>query len=78
MRPSGEEEYQRFLGFPTSLWSQWHARSRSSPEASDSGANSRGLMSHPITWLRWRRELRRHGPFAPDFDDFRRRGPDTG
>jgi len=28
---------------------------------------------HPYRWLRWRAEVRRHGPYAPRFEDFRPR-----
>jgi hypothetical protein len=28
-------------------------------------------VRHPILWLRWRRQVRRLGPYAPRFDRFR-------
>jgi hypothetical protein len=28
---------------------------------------------HPYRWLSWRLEVRRRGPYAPRFEDFRRR-----
>jgi len=28
---------------------------------------------HPLRWLSWRLEVRRRGPYAPRFEDFRRR-----
>jgi len=28
---------------------------------------------HPYRWLRWRAEVRRDGPYAPRFEDFRPR-----
>jgi hypothetical protein len=66
MKRSDEEEYQRFLGFPVSLWSQWRW-----PD----GAS----LWHPIAWVRWRRMVRRRGPYAPDFKEFRRiRGATAG
>jgi hypothetical protein len=30
-------------------------------------------VRHPVDWLRWRLQVRRHGPFAPTFDAYRRR-----
>jgi hypothetical protein len=30
-------------------------------------------MRHPVRWLRWRFEVRRRGPYAPRFEDFRPR-----
>lgn len=29
-------------------------------------------LRHPLLWLRWRAEVRRRGPYAPRFEDFRR------
>jgi len=26
-------------------------------------------VRHPLRWLKWRREVRRKGPFAPDLDE---------
>jgi hypothetical protein len=26
-------------------------------------------VRHPIRWSRWRRRVRREGPYAPDFDE---------
>ena len=70
MKPSGEEEYQRFMGFPTSIlpWNTERPGSRAT-----GGRNYRKLM-HPVVWLRWRIAVRRRGPYAPDFEEFRR-GP---
>jgi hypothetical protein len=28
-------------------------------------------IRHPYRWLRWRSEVRRRGPYAPRFEDFR-------
>jgi hypothetical protein len=28
---------------------------------------------HPYRWVRWRLEVRRRGPYAPRFEDFRTR-----
>jgi hypothetical protein len=63
MRPSGEEEYQRFMGFPTYLWTQ---RSRRAAEGEDRFP----WLRHPIAWIRWRISVRRRGPYAPDFQEF--------
>ena len=30
-------------------------------------------VRHPYRWLRWRLEVRRRGPYAPRFEDFRLR-----
>src|SRR5690349_17710916 len=50
MRPSGEEEYQRFMGFPASLW-PWAHR----PEgARAAGRRKFPRVLHPIAWFRWR------------------------
>ena len=71
MKPSGEDEYQRFMGWPTSLlpWNADH------PEGSQAarGRDYRKLL-HPFAWLRWRIAVIRGGPYAPDFEEFRR-GP---
>jgi hypothetical protein len=65
LRPSGEEEYQMWQGMPASL------SPLLDPGRAD-GAGLRGLL-RPLTWLRWRAAVRHQGPFALDFDEFRRR-----
>jgi hypothetical protein len=32
---------------------------------------------HPYRWIRWRVEVRRDGPYAPHFDDYRPGGETT-
>ena len=27
-------------------------------------------IAHPLRWWRWRRQVQRLGPYAPDYDDF--------
>jgi hypothetical protein len=72
MKPSHEEEYQRFMGWPTSLL-PWNAE-RPGGSGAAGGRNYRKL-AHPVVWLRWRLDMRRRGPFAPDFEGFRRGPP---
>ncbi|MGO9150863.1 MAG: hypothetical protein ACLP1E_10640 [Acidimicrobiales bacterium] len=31
---------------------------------------------HPVRWMRWRLQVRRLGPYAPDYDDSGRNTPD--
>ena len=61
MRPSEEEEYKRYQGLPASL----------QPQCDPGGVDLRWLR-RPLIWLRWRVAVRRRGPYAPDFDQFRR------
>ena len=70
MKPPGDEEYPRFLGFPSYLWPKWLQSYR---ETVQSGGNS-AWMRYPVTWFRWRIVVRRQGPYAPDFTEFRRAG----
>jgi hypothetical protein len=57
------EEYQRrVLGIST----DWFAILRARP--SSSGFDVRRL-AHPVRWWRWRRQVHRLGPYAPDYDD---------
>ena len=63
LKPSGEEEYKRYEGMPASL----------SPQC-DPGRVDLRWVRRPLTWLRWRATGRRRGPYAPDFDQFRRAG----
>lgn len=68
------EEYQpRVLGIPT----DWFAILRARP--SSSGFDVRRL-AHPVRWWRWRRQVRRLGPYASDYDDGERvrREPERG
>ncbi len=60
MRPWEEEEYRRYQGMPADH----------QPQADPGRAELRWLR-HPYTWLRWWVTVRRLGPYAPDFDDFR-------
>lgn len=32
-------------------------------------------LRHPVKWVRWRRCVRRLGPYAPHFDGYLREGP---
>lgn len=63
LRPSGDEEYRSWEGMPASL-------SPLAVPGQAGGAGLRGLLQ-PLTWLRWRAAVRRQGPFALDFDEFR-------
>jgi hypothetical protein len=67
MRPSGEEEYHRVLGFPASLWPRAAERPDGAPAA---GGRVVRAIRHPIAWSRWRMEVRRRGPYAPSFGHF--------
>jgi hypothetical protein len=69
MKPSGEEEYQRFMGWPTSLL-PWDAERHRWSRATV-GRSYRKVV-HPVVWFRWRLDVRRRGPYAPDFEGFRR------
>ena len=71
MKPSDEEEHQRFMGWPTSLL-QLNAERPTGSRAA--GAQNYRKLLHPVVWLRWRIAVRRRGPYAPDFEGFRR-GP---
>ena len=76
---SDEEERKRFLGWPvSSRWPPWEPRT-AWPHAKGEGSGGNfPLLTHPVAWLRWRLAVRRSGPFAPNFDDFRRQGSDDG
>lgn len=67
MKPPGEEEYQRFMGFPASLWPRAAHRPEGARPAARGGF--RGFL-HPIAWFRWRLNLKRRGPYAPSFGAF--------
>jgi hypothetical protein len=70
MKPSGEEEYQRLLGFRASLW-PWLDSDKEAAHRSGNGSRGRfPVVRHPIAWVRWRMAVRREGPFAPEFKDF--------
>jgi hypothetical protein len=66
--PRGEEEYQRFMGWPASLL-PWSGDHRAGSREGD-GRNYQKLV-HPVVWLRWRIAILRRGPYAPDFEEFR-------
>jgi hypothetical protein len=76
--PYDEEEPQRFLGFPvTRGFSSWRiARDDTRPrvlglprvEHTGKPLDLRWARS-PIRWIRWRREVRRLGPYARRFED---------
>lgn len=78
--PYDEEEPQRFLGFPVSRGtSSWRiSRDDTRPrvmgiprmEYTGKPLDLRWARS-PIRWIRWRRAVRKQGPYAPTFDDFR-------
>jgi hypothetical protein len=73
-----EEEPQRFLGFPVDGASWRISRDDTRPrvmgipraEFKGKPLDLRWARS-PIRWFRWRREVRRRGPYAPSFEDFR-------
>jgi hypothetical protein len=67
MRPWDEEEYRRYQGMPADH----------QPQADPGGADIRWVL-HPLAWFRWRATVRRQGPYAPDFGDFRRSRKGTG
>ncbi len=71
MKASGRQEYQRFMGFPASRVLEWKALRRSPAEDRKRPGPYR-TVRHPIMWIRWRIAIRRLGPYAPDFKDFRR------
>jgi hypothetical protein len=74
------EEPQRFLGFPVArgvgTWrlsrDDTRPRVMGIPRVEYTGKplELRWARS-PIRWFRWRREVRRKGPYARSFDDFR-------
>jgi hypothetical protein len=35
-------------------------------------------LKHPLRWSRWRREVRRRGPYAPTYEDFPADAPKDG
>jgi len=73
MKPSDEEEYQRYEGMPASLWPPWEP-GKGWPHGKGEGSGSNfPLLWHPIAWFRWRKAVRRLGPYAPDFKEFRQR-----
>ena len=77
--PSHEEEHQRFLGWPvSSRWPPWGPRTARPHPNGEGSAGNCPLLTHPIAWFRWRLAVRRSGPFAPDFDEFRRQGKGDG
>ena len=51
----GEAEGQHVLGVPA----EWIHPPRIEKRA----------FRHPVKWWKWRRRVRREGPYAPDFDD---------
>ena len=65
IRPA--EDQPRVLGIPR----DWFAVNRREP-----GSPTIDLrrIAHPVRWLKWRRALRRLGPYAPDYDDIVRPG----
>ena len=81
--PYDEEEPQRFLGFPVARgFSSWRIRRDDTrqrvmgiPRVEYTGKplgkplDLRWVRS-PIRWMRWRREVRKQGPYAARFDDF--------
>ena len=81
--PYDEEEPQRFLGFPVARgFSSWRItrddtrqRVMGIPRVEYTGKplgkplDLRWVRS-PIRWMRWRREVRKQGPYAARFDDF--------
>jgi hypothetical protein len=73
MNPTGDEEQQRFLGFPLSLWPALEPGKGSPDQGEHRTGSTVARLGHPIAWVRWRIELRRRGPYAPDFNEFRRR-----
>ncbi len=78
MKPSREDEYQRFLGFPSYLWPQREPGKGWFHRAGEGSRSSFLVLWHPITWVRWRISVRRQGPYAPDFEEFLRgRSPDS-
>lgn len=77
MGRSGEEEYQRFLGFRASTLPLRAFRPSQVVTADDAGRPggdepTSGPADHPFLWLRWRRAVRRDGPHAPDFPEYGR------
>ena len=71
-----DREPQRVLGMPTGR-GDWRVRS------DDTRPRVLGVpvtwvrprpvdlrwVRHPVRWVRWRRDVHRRGPYAPDFDD---------
>jgi hypothetical protein len=72
MKSSDKEEHQRVMGFRTSLWPWLEPGRGQASREEDGGQTHLPSLRHPIAWVRWRTILRRQGPYAPDFQDFRR------
>lgn len=79
-------EPQRFLGFPVKPGHRW-------PDFGGDGQQAFGMpvawlgtrrhldtrwLRHPARWLRWRAQVRRRGPYAPDFDKLGPRRAERG
>jgi len=62
MADQGDYE-RRFLGFPRDLFG--FLRERQRPRTP---VHVRRI-AHPVRWVKWRRQVHRLGPYAPDFDD---------
>ncbi len=59
------------MGFPASLL-PWKADRLQGSQAA--AGRKYDWLLHPIVWVRWRVAVRRQGAYAPDFDEFRRKG----
>ena len=57
------EDYQpRVLGIPRD-WIQVNRQKTGSPTFAVR------RIAHPVRWWKWRREVHRLGPYAPDYDE---------
>lgn len=61
-RPTPDPDDDRWKGRPASFRPEMYM-----------GGNGLRWLWHPVAYVRWRAEVRRSGPFAPNFDEFRRR-----
>lgn len=55
-RPRTGGNEQRFLGVP----SGWHR---------ESGSPDTRWLRHPLRWAKWRLQVHKLGPYAPDYSD---------
>ena len=74
-----DEDYepQRVLGFPVAR-GDWRPRQKGSGQGAFGVPLSRvgprpaldtRWARHPVRWLRWRAQVRRLGPYAPDYEE---------
>jgi hypothetical protein len=71
--PDADEEPKRVLGMD---WKERSERLRDADQPHVLGVPATWIrpdvdvsaVNHPVRWWRWRRRVRREGPYAPNFD----------